>query len=90
MFIQEALIMKDFCHHRVLHLIGVSFSDDMSPLVVTPFMANGDLLAFLRDDEKQPKVSNLLTFAIEIAEGMEYLAGQKFVHQRSRCEKLST
>ena len=73
--------MKDFCHPRVLHLIGVSFLDDMSPLVVTPFMANGDLLAFLRDDNKNPRVSDLITFAIEIAEGMEYLASQKFVHR---------
>ena len=80
-FIDEALVMKDFNHPRVLHLIGVVFSDSGSPMVVTPFMANGDLLAFLRDDSKNPKVSELIEFGIEIAEGMEYLESQKFVHR---------
>jgi len=73
--------MNDFCHPRVLHLIGVSFLDDMSPLVVTPFMTNGDLLAFLRDDNNNLRISDLIAFAIEIAEGMQYLATQKFVHR---------
>ena len=73
--------MKDLCHPRVLHLIGVSFLDSMSPVVVTPFMANGDLLTFLRNDDKNPKVSDLITFAIEIASGMQYLARKKFVHR---------
>ena len=80
-FIKEALIMKDFCHPRVLHLIGVSFLDCMSPVIVTPFMAKGDLLTFLRNDDKNLKVSDLIAFAVEIAEGMEYLASHKFVHR---------
>lgn len=73
--------MKEFEHPRVIHLIGVAFEDNGSPLVVTPFMAKGDLLAYLRDDSMNPTVSDLITFGIEIAEGMEYLAAQKFVHR---------
>jgi serine/threonine protein kinase len=80
-FIREALLMKDIEHNRVLYLIGLTFFDDGSPLVITPFMANGDLLAYLRDDNRNPRVFDLITFAIEIAEGMEYLALQKLVHR---------
>ena len=80
-FIQEALIMKDFDHPRVLHLIGVSFFDDMSPYLVTPYMANGSFLAFLNDKHNILFSCHLIDFAIEIAEGMEYLASHKIVHR---------
>jgi len=73
--------MKDFNHNRVLHLIGVSFTELKSPLVVLPFMVNGDLLAYLRNDSHNPTVKQLINFAIEIAEGMEYLVSQKFIHR---------
>jgi len=78
---QEALLMKDLDHPRVLHLIGVSFTELNSPLVVLPFMANGDLLAYLKDDSYNLLVEQLIQFAIEIAEGMEYLVSQKFIHR---------
>jgi len=81
LFIDEALVMKDFNHPHVLHLIGVTFGSDGSPIVVLPYMANGDLNTYLRDDRNTPKVRNLIDFAIQIAKGMEYLASQKFVHR---------
>lgn len=69
-FLQEGLIMKDFKHHHVLTLIGVSFEEDGSPIVVLPFMENGDLLSYIRDEKNNPTVKNLLMFAIDIAKGM--------------------
>ncbi|KAI1294776.1 Hepatocyte growth factor receptor [Halotydeus destructor] len=88
MFIQEALTMKDFDHEHVLSLIGVSFSpDDGSPMVIIPYMANGDLLKYIRDEHNEPTISQLMTFRIEIAKGMKYLSSKKFVH-RHRCKKL--
>lgn len=67
LFIDEALVMKDFNHPHVLHLIGVTFGSDGSPIVVLPYMANGDLNTYLRDDRNTPKVRNLIDFAIQIA-----------------------
>lgn len=79
---KEALIMKDFNHERVLNLIGVTFSrEDNLPLVIIPFMKFGDLLTYIRDENNDPTVKDLITFAVEIAEGMEYLASQKCVHR---------
>ena len=69
-FLQEGLIMKDFKHHHVLTLIGVSFEEDGSPIVVLPFMENGDLLSYIRDEKNNPTVKNLLMFAIDIAKGI--------------------
>jgi len=69
-FLQEGLMMKDFKHHHVLTLIGVCFEDEGSPMVVLPYMQNGDLLSYIRDEKNMPTVKNLLTFAIEIAKGI--------------------
>jgi len=43
LFLREAVIMKDFHHRNVLRIVGVSFEVDGSPMVILPYMANGDL-----------------------------------------------
>lgn len=80
-FLREALIMKDFEHPNVMSLIGLVFPDDGAPLLILPFMCNGDLLQYVRDEKRKPRVRELLKFALDIALGMEYLAQQKFVHR---------
>ena len=47
-FLEEALIMKGLDHVNVLSLFGICFLRD-KPHVVLPFMANNDLLSFVRD-----------------------------------------
>ena len=49
MFLKEALVMKDFKHCHVMKLIGICIGHDQLPLVILPFMENGDLLTYLRD-----------------------------------------
>ena len=41
--------MKDFKHCHVMKLIGICIGHDQLPLVILPFMENGDLLTYLRD-----------------------------------------
>lgn len=67
-FIKEALLMKDFNHINVLPLLGIVYtlSDvDSLPLVVTPFMENGDLKSLVSDEQNvSPAViSNMPTFS---------------------------
>ena len=47
-FLEEGLLMKTFDHPNVLGLLGLTFDNDGNPLVVLPFMANGDLKTFLQ------------------------------------------
>ncbi len=70
-FLQELLMMKDFKYHHVLTLIGVCFEEDGSPIAVLPYMQNGDLLSYIREETNMLTVKNLLTFAIEIAQGIQ-------------------
>jgi len=47
LFLREAILMKDFEHVHVLGVIGVSFDTDSSPMVILPYMANGDLRQYI-------------------------------------------
>ncbi|XP_054159075.1 hepatocyte growth factor receptor-like [Oppia nitens] len=73
--------MKDFNHLNVLTLIGVSFEPNGEPIIILPFMANGDLLTYIRNDSISPTVRLLLMFAIDAAKGMAYLSEHHFVHR---------
>ena len=58
--------MKNFIHQNVLTLIGVCFDKEASPKVILPFMSKGDVLSYLRDENNQPIVKDLLTFGIDV------------------------
>ncbi|XP_054159101.1 hepatocyte growth factor receptor-like [Oppia nitens] len=80
-FLMEGLIMKDFNHLNVLTLIGVCFETTGEPIIVLPFMSNGDLLSYIRNDNNYLTARMLLMFAIDIAKGMSYLSEHHFIHR---------
>ena len=52
-FIAESAIMLRFHHQNVLSLVGVSFdTEDQLPIILLPFMDNGDLRAFLKSKRR--------------------------------------
>ncbi|KAL0128719.1 hypothetical protein PUN28_003826 [Cardiocondyla obscurior] len=87
-FLNEASVMKAFNNHHVVRLLGV-VSQGQPTLVVMELMVNGDLKTYLRshrpdvcENSKQPPtLRDILQMAVEIADGMSYLAAKKFVHR---------
>ncbi|GJQ69970.1 InR [Trypoxylus dichotomus] len=91
-FLNEASVMKAFDTAHVVKLLGV-VSQGQPTLVIMELMANGDLKTYLRshrpDTEnysgsrirQPPTLKRILQMAIEIADGMAYLAAKKFVHR---------
>lgn len=59
-FLQEGLIMANFNHPNVARLIGISSTNNNYPIIVTDFMAQGDLRHFIINPENVPFV--LLSF----------------------------
>lgn len=79
--------MKAFNTTHVVKLLGV-VSQGQPALVIMELMVNGDLKTYLRshrpennDDKPPPTLKQILHMAVEIADGMAYLEGKKFVHR---------
>eukprot|EP00117_Sycon_ciliatum_P027672 scpid53354/ scgid22433/ Tyrosine-protein kinase receptor TYRO3; Tyrosine-protein kinase SKY len=86
--LDEAHCMSEFHHPNVLPLIGVAVGDDGMPQLVTPFMDGGDLLSFLRtfslsaqSPTKRLSLKTMLSFAKQVAMGMQYLSERSFIHR---------
>ncbi|OXU24559.1 hypothetical protein TSAR_005271 [Trichomalopsis sarcophagae] len=88
-FLNEASVMKGFNTHHVVRLLGV-VSQGQPTLVVMELMVNGDLKTYLRShrpdvcenfSRQPPTLNRIMRMALEIADGMAYLAAKKFVHR---------
>jgi serine/threonine protein kinase len=80
-FLFEANRMKDFSHANVLSLVGVVWDPIRKAMVLLPYMKNGDLRSYILNEKNRPTVRQLITWGIQIADGMEYLSSLKFVHR---------
>ena len=49
--LKEVSFMLTFSHPNVMPLIGLSF-DEETPLVIMPFMSNGTVLSYVRENKK--------------------------------------
>ena len=48
-FLHESILMKNFDHPNVLHILGVGLDPENGlPFIVLPFMANGNLQLYLK------------------------------------------
>ena len=72
-FLREGLIMKDFNHRHVLSLVGVSIDPLGVPIIVLPFMANGNLKKYLM--KADIKVFKALLVKVKLYEFEMYYYG---------------
>ncbi|KAI4802026.1 hypothetical protein KUCAC02_019887 [Chaenocephalus aceratus] len=86
-FLQEANLMKQLQHERLVRLHAVVTKEPI--LIVTEFMINGCLLDYLKSDEgKQLKMNKLIDMSAQIAEGMEYIEGKNYIHRDVRAANI--
>ncbi|KAM4632895.1 tyrosine-protein kinase Blk [Polymixia lowei] len=86
-FLQEANLMKQLQHERLVRLHAVVTKEPI--LIVTEFMTNGSLLDFLKTDEgKALKLTKLIDMSAQIAEGMAYIEKKNYIHRDLRAANI--
>ncbi|KAK0396782.1 hypothetical protein QR680_001851 [Steinernema hermaphroditum] len=82
-FLREAEVMCLLHHPRILPFVGVHYDklNHRQPILVTKYMANGDLHHYVRDSNRSITLNQLLNFCLEAAEAMKYLHSKGYIHR---------
>ncbi|XP_054644789.1 megakaryocyte-associated tyrosine-protein kinase isoform X2 [Dunckerocampus dactyliophorus] len=79
-FLQETAVMTKLRHKNLVGLLGVILHKGL--LIITELMMKGNLANFLRTRGRSIISSvQLLGFALDVCEGMEFLESKKLVHR---------
>ncbi|XP_038071439.1 tyrosine-protein kinase receptor TYRO3-like [Patiria miniata] len=87
--IEEGMLTVDLLHPNILTIIGISLefvnSKQIRPLVVMPFLENGDLNSFLKNvrlaNNQELSMRWRVDLMAQIASGMEFIASKNIVHR---------
>ncbi|XP_019853123.1 PREDICTED: tyrosine-protein kinase Mer-like, partial [Amphimedon queenslandica] len=93
--LEECLLMSNFDNPNVLSLIGVCADLGSAPGIIMPYMSKGSLLSYLQKEKSHLIVEatseestvlinvrkELLSVCLQVANGMNYLASQRFIHR---------
>ncbi|XP_032901367.1 ephrin type-A receptor 10 [Amblyraja radiata] len=86
-FLSEASIMGQFDHSNVIRLEGV-ITRGKPMMIVIEYMGNAVLDSFLRKNEGQFTVLQLIGMLCGIASGMKYLSEMGYVHKMLAAHKI--
>ncbi|XP_035634036.1 megakaryocyte-associated tyrosine-protein kinase-like [Oncorhynchus keta] len=79
-FLEETTVMTKLQHKNLVRLLGVILHNGLH--IVTELMAKGNLVNFLRTRGRYViNTDQLLRFALDVCEGMEYLESKRLVHR---------
>ncbi|KAG0723889.1 Activated CDC42 kinase 1 [Chionoecetes opilio] len=78
-FIREVQAMHHLSHGNLVLLFGIVLSNPL--MMVTELAPLGSLLDYLRKQLCHVSVMTLCNYSVQIANGMKYLEGRRFIHR---------
>ena len=79
-FLREATLMKELRHPNILQLYAMC-TKEQPFYIITELMKHGSLLEYLRNERGLLKLSQLISMAQQVAEGMVYLEEHQYIHR---------
>ncbi|KAL4235040.1 hypothetical protein ACF0H5_006678 [Mactra antiquata] len=93
-FLSEAELMKRFSHHNIVSLLGVCTREEPAYFIME-FLLHGDLKTYLLSrrsmvgslakEAEDVNAHKLTQMALDVALGLRYLHGLKYVHRDLAC-----
>jgi len=80
LFLNEAEVLKQLNHHNIVKLFGM-YTDAKTMHIVTESLPGGNFLNYLQKRVTKQTPYRLLRYSLDAAQGMEYLASQKYIHR---------
>lgn len=77
--LQEAGVMAGIDHPSLLRLLAVCVTSNV--MLITPLMPLGDLRNYLHNRNKAIDPKTMLSWCVQISQGMAYLEGRRLVHR---------
>lgn len=84
-FFREVQAMHSIDHHNLIRLYGVVLSQ---PMMMVTELAEKSLLDTLREQCKKTPVWEIWNWSVQVATGMEYLEGRRFLHRDLACRNV--
>ena len=79
-FLREATLMKELRHPNILQLYAMC-TKEQPFFIITELMKHGSLLEYLRNERGVLKLSQLISMAQQVTEGMAYLEEHQYIHR---------
>jgi len=81
---EEIRRMKNLEHENVMRLEGFTLKDEAKtkiPMMILPYMEAGDLQKYLANEKHKVNFELVVRFALESAQGMDYLSRNSIIHR---------
>ncbi|XP_056017627.1 focal adhesion kinase 1-like isoform X4 [Ostrea edulis] len=79
-FLEEALIMQQFDHPHIIHLVGIC-SETLPVWIVMELAKHGEMRAYLQNNRTRLDLCTLMLYCHQLSKALSYLESKKFVHR---------